>query len=140
MAQLLVLVAAIAACAAGSSSSAASFAAMGIAAASMPLQFSGKRARAVFEEDAPVAYLVELDRRATMERVVWWEKHVPDFTDKKFQEYFRVSREAFNYIMTAIQDSSLFKLKRRGSVGVDKLLAIFLYVSASPQRAAPHSL
>ena len=35
---------------------------MGIAAASMPLQFSGKRARAVFEEDAPVAYLVELDR------------------------------------------------------------------------------
>ena len=57
----------------------------------------------------------------------WWETVLTEYTDKRFKESFRVSRETFNYILAKIGKDITKQITSEIRISPDMRLAVCLY-------------
>lgn len=62
-----------------------------------------------------------------MNRLRYWEREVPRFTEAQFQKEFHVSKRTFGYLCEALRQA----LSRKGPVALEKRVAVALALLAS---------
>lgn len=80
-----------------------------------------------------VAPLVARKRRLVVTRIKRYENTIYNFTDKQFQENFRVNRTTFNFLLGAISNSLVSKRSAgRQTIDPSKQILAVLWLLATP--------